>query len=245
MSGKKQGHGNNHKPAKNSPAEQRPKQQQNSKSPKGQATATQKPGSAKLWIAGVATIAAVIVIVVLMSGGSGGGSGKGASNAPADEAKYIGRLLPAGYAEPKPLKRAIYTSTIKQTDVTATDAGAQISVPVSEVTDKKIVSFAYNKPNSDPIPMLAYVKPSGKIFVGVNYCIPCKGQGQRIEPDQTLTCETCGTKRNLETQIGVSGACKLYPLDEIPSKIVGGNLVIDKAAMDSWTPQPLDRPVGG
>lgn len=93
--------------------------------------------------------------------------------------------------------------------------------------------------------MIAYAKPSGKLFVGMSYCPPCKGKGQRIEADGILTCETCGTKRNLETQVGISGNCKLYPLDEVPSKIVGDKIVVEKGVVEQWTPQPLDRPVGG
>lgn len=238
MSGKKHRSGGNRQPAK--------KQTANAQSQRSQAKsskATTKRGSKKLWVAAGVGVAAILAVVAFSSGLRGGAGS--ASGAPAEEAKYIGRLLPVGYQEPKPATRAIYTSAVQQTQVQTTDEGAAISIPLAAVTDKKIVSFSYQKQGGDAVPLIAYVKPSGKLFVGIDYCIPCKGVGQRIEPDLTLTCQTCGTKRHLETQIGVSGACKLYPLDEVPSKIAGDKLVVDKATLDAWTPQPLDRPIGG
>ena len=44
--------------------------------------------------------------------------------------------------------------------------------------------------------------------------------------------------------VGISGACKLYPLDELPAKVVGDKIVIEKSVLDGWTVQPVDRPVG-
>jgi nitrite reductase/ring-hydroxylating ferredoxin subunit len=113
------------------------------------------------------------------------------------------------------------------------------------VSANKIVSFEYAKSDAEKIPMVAYIRPSGKLFVGVSYCVPCKGTGQDIGSDGTLTCQTCGTKRDLESGVGISGACKLYPLDELPVKVQGDRVVVDKPALDNWTVQPTDRQIGG
>jgi hypothetical protein len=190
------------------------------------------------WIVAGVLVVAVAAGLVFASGGKGG-AGFGI---PSAEAKYMGRLLPAKYAEPSIAGAQTYTSAVKMTDLTVTDSGTQLSVPVAQVVSDKIVYFEYKKAGGDAIPLMAYVKPSGKLFVGVSYCPPCQGKGQRIESDGTLTCETCGTKRTLENGVGVSGACKLYPLDELPVSVTGGKIVLDKSALDSWTPQPLDRP---
>jgi len=239
MASKKQSAHKKAQPARKATGTQSAKKPQN-----GQRTGTPKHSNPKrLWIVAAIAAVAIVVVIVAVSGGSKGGPGT--AGAPAEEAKYMGRFLPAAYQEPKPLKRAIYTSTVSETKVQATDSGAELSIPLDQVTSAKIVSFEYQKQGSDPIPLIAYVKPSGKLFVGINFCPPCKGVGQRIEADQTLTCQTCGTKRHLETQIGVSGPCKLYPLDEMPSKIVGDKLVLEKSDLDAWTPQPLDRPTNG
>jgi nitrite reductase/ring-hydroxylating ferredoxin subunit len=208
------------------------------------------------WIAGaVALLAVVAIIAIVAGGGSKGAAAAGststasatassAGSVPADEQKYIGRLLPAGFTEAAVASASTYSSTYSSTDVTATQDKKQISVSVSDVVAKKIVYFEYKKAGSDPIPMVAYVKPSGKLFVGVGYCIPCKGTRQRIDADGTLTCESCGTKRDLETGVGISGTCRLYPLDEVPAKVSGGKIVVQDSVLDGWTAQPEDRPIG-
>jgi len=201
------------------------------------APAPKKTNSKTLLIAGAGVAILIVALVALANVKTGSG-------APPEEQKYIGRLLPAGYQEPKLGNLAVYPSTVKMTNVTAADAGKQISVPIKDIVSDKIVYWEYKKPGSAAIPMIAYLKVSGKVFVAVSFCPPCEGKGQRIEPDLTLTCETCGTKRNLESGVGISGACKLYPLDELPSKVVGGNLVLDKSVIDGWTPQPKDRKIG-
>lgn len=208
------------------------------------------------WIVGVVAVAAVVAVIVLASGGSRNATPAGAAGAvaaapapaggavPADEQRYIGRLLPAGFTEPSVAAASAYSSTIKATDVTPTQDKKQLTLALSDVVSDKIVYFEYKKADGDPIAMVAYVKPSGKLFVGVGYCIPCKGTRQRIESDGTLTCEACGTKRDLETGVGISGACKLYPLDEVPAKVAGGKIVLQDSVLDTWTAQPLDRKVG-
>ncbi len=201
------------------------------------------------WIA--IGVAAVIVVALLAI--STGGAQKGvvtatgsASTAGADpaEAKYIGRLLPAAYAEPKLADVTVYDGVTKMTELTATQTDTQISIPADKLLASKIVYFEYAKAGAKPLPMIAYVKPSGRVFVGVSYCPPCEGERQRIEADLTLTCESCGTKRNIETGVGISGACKLYPLDEVPATLAGGNITVDRATLDSWTAQPKDRAIG-
>lgn len=200
-----------------------------------------------LLIAGGVVVIAIVAALATSGGGgtgtSGAGGGWGKPTANADEAKYIGRLLPAGYAEPKVTDAFAYATATPMSDVAVQDEGAQIALPLADVVSKRNVVFEYPKAGK-PLPMIAYVKPSGSLFVAVSFCPPCEGERQRIEPDSTLTCESCGTKRDLETSVGISGSCKLYPLDEVPAKVVGDKIVVDKAVLDGWTPQPLDRKVG-
>jgi nitrite reductase/ring-hydroxylating ferredoxin subunit len=214
---------------------------------KGVATST--------WIAGAVALLGIVAAVAIIAGGgsqpAAGGltsttsaAASSAGGVPAEEQKYIGRLLPDGFTEAAVGSASAYSSTLKMSDVTATQDKKQISIPVSDVVSKKIAFFEYQRVGSEPIPMVAYVKPSGKLFVGVSYCIPCKGTRQRIEADGTLTCESCGTKRDLETGVGLSGACRLYPLDEIPAKVSGGKIVVEDSVLDQWTPQPKDRTIG-
>jgi hypothetical protein len=188
-------------------------------------------------------VVAVIAGIVAISASGSKGSGS-AGSASSEEQKYIGRLLPANYSEPKVADPQIYATTVKMTNLTGTQTAAGISIPVDQLVADKIALFEYKKPGADAIPLIAYIKPSGKLFVGVSYCPPCEGKGQRIEAGGTLVCETCGTVRTLESGVGVSGACKLYPLDELSATVADGKISVATSALDSWTPQPLDRPTG-
>lgn len=195
----------------------------------------------------VAAVVAVLALVGIMSASGKWGTGGATATAgiSPEEAKYLGRLLPKGYQGPKVAEVAVYSSTVNMTDITAKDEGRSISIPVGDVTSNKIVKFTYARSGGQAIPLLAYIKPSGKLFVAVSFCPPCEGEGQRIEPDGTLVCESCGTKRDLETSVGISGACKLYPLDELPVTVASDRISLDKAVLDTWTSQPKDRPIGG
>lgn len=216
---------------------------------------TKKGVSPATWIAVAAALVAVTAFIILASGGANGaatgaaatstaGAATTAGSVSPEEQKYIGRLLPASYAEPSVSDAAAYSTTLQMADVAVTQGKAQTSIPLADVVSSKIVFFQYQKPGGEQVPMIAYVKPSGKLFVGVSFCIPCKSTGQSIEGDGTLRCKACGTKRDAETGVGVSGACRLYPLDELPVKVTGGKIVIENAAIEQWTPQPLDRKVG-
>jgi hypothetical protein len=197
--------------------------------------------SNRTWIIAAVVVAAIVGLVILSGTGAQDGSGPTVTT---EEQSYIGRLLPTGYEPPQIGGVSLYTQTHAMSDATATQADGTVSIPTDSVRQDKIVRFAYTRADGASLPMLAYLKPSGELFVGVNYCPPCEGEGQRIEADGTLTCESCGTKRDLETNSGISGACRLYPLDEVPATIDGDSIRVDGAVLDAWMPQPLDRPVG-
>jgi nitrite reductase/ring-hydroxylating ferredoxin subunit len=194
------------------------------------------------WIVAAAGVVVVVLAIVFAGGGEKSAATAGV---PPEERKYMGRLLPAGYEEPKVSQPVVYDDAVPMAPVSAAQSGDSLSIPASELVSKRNVSFKYESAGGEPLAMIAYVKPSGKAFVGVSYCPPCKGEGQTIAADVTLTCDTCGTKRNLETGAGLNGPCKLYPLDELPAKVIGDRIVLLKADIDKWTPQPLDRRTGG
>ena len=216
------------------------------KSKSGSKTKKPEPAPARssknAWIIAAVAVAAVALFVIVSNGSSE--EPAGTSTASTQEQDYLGRFLPAGYEEPKVGSLALYSNAVTMSRVTPVQDAAGISIPLEQVVSSKIVNFDYQRADGQRLPMLAYVKPSGALFVGIDYCPPCEGEGQRIEADGTLTCETCGTKRDLETNSGIGGACKLYPLDEVPSTIVGDDIQVDGAVLDAWTAQPLDRPIG-
>lgn len=217
------------------------KKKSNSNSKKNSKPTPSKTRPKTLWIIGAVAVASVIALAIAVSGASMGD--QAATPASAEEG-YVGRFLPAGYEGPTVANRTLYTEPIAMTAVVASVSEEGLSVPVGDVVDSTIVRFDYQRADGKVLPMIAYVRPSGTLFAGVSYCPPCEGEGQRIEADGTLTCESCGTKRNLESNAGISGACKLYPLDEVPATVADGNILVETAVLDSWTAQPLDRPVG-
>lgn len=193
-------------------------------------------------------IGAVVVIVavgfLILSGGGKGANEAGALTPTPEEAKYIGRFLPEGYVEPKIGDGGPVTADIPMTPVEAKVSEAGLSIPVSEVTSKRNVGFTYTKADGTPVAMIAFMKPSGKLSVAVSFCVPCKGTSHTMTTDGALTCDACGTKRDIETGVGISGACKLYPMDEMPVTVDGDNITIEKSVLENWTEQPTDRKVG-
>jgi hypothetical protein len=211
----------------------------------GGAKPVQKGGASGKKSSNPLFVGTAVVLVVLVAAVWFVTSGHKTATAsiPADEAKYIGRLLPSGYQEPKVAGAQSYSGTVRATQLQAVANGGGVSIPVAQLAADKIVQFDFKRSDGQQLPLIAYVKPSGKAFVGVDYCIPCQGVGQRFE-NGVLTCNTCGTTRDIETGAGLTGACRLYPLDEVPATVSGGKLTIDASVLNSWQPQPKDRQVG-
>jgi len=201
-------------------------------------------GNARILMVVVAVAIVGIIVAVNLAGGESQTGDGGARQPSAEEAPYIGRFLPANYTAPVVAEPTAYTSTIEMAELTAVLSETQVTIPLSQVKGAKIALAQYAPEGQAPLPLIAYVKPSGGLFVGVSFCAPCQGEWQTIQADGTLTCNACGTKRDLESQAGISGSCKLYPIDELPVSVEGDTIIIDRAAVDSWTPQPLDREVG-
>ncbi|MCL6472699.1 MAG: DUF2318 domain-containing protein [Firmicutes bacterium] len=190
---------------------------------------------------------AAAVLLVIVAGFLYAGSKNKAATGQVDprEAKYIGRYLTQGFAPAKLTEPIKYDKTIEPLDIKPEVKDGKVLINVGDVISSRMVYFEYTRPSDNQvIPMLAYIKPSGRLFTGVSLCPPCQAKKQHFESDNLLTCNSCGTKRDPETQAGISGACKLYPLDEMPHKLVGDKIEIAEADLAKWTPQPLDRPVG-
>lgn len=133
----------------------------------------------------------------------------------------------------------------KMTTIDATVDGGVISIPLDIIMKKKIVNFDYPKKQipsgtgTEPLSLMAYITPSGKLFTGTSYCPPCRSKIHDITADGSLTCKTCGTKRDLETLKGISGGCINYPPDELPAKIKNGKVMIEESVLEDWKTKPL------
>lgn len=202
----------------------------------------------------VGVVVAVVVIGVgafaMFSGGNGSGTGTGQQGGGVDINKYLTRFLPSSYQEPSISSAVDYAQqpSIDMADVQNNVANGFMEISLSDIKNKKLILTKYEKKQvssnagTTGLPVMAYIKPSGKLFVAVSFCPPCQGIKHTIQPDGTLTCNTCGTKRDLESQEGLSGACKLYPPDELPVEIKGDKVLISQEVLDNWEAQPGDRP---
>lgn len=112
---------------------------------------------------------------------------------------------------------------IKATWLTPQIAGDVVSIPVSKVTEKKIVHFSVNIPNGE-IAFMAY--QLGKdVHVRSNICPPCRSIGFSLQKD-TLVCDSCGTTFEAKTGDGISGGCVNFPKASVPYQIKDGSLIM-------------------
>lgn len=200
-------------------------------------------------------VAAIIGLGVLVLGGFIFFGGSKSSEA------FVGkeiseRYLTENYEIKKVTDPVDYTTggSIQMTDIANEVNGDSLEFKLSDVIKNKIVLTKYEEKQVDSnvgttgLPIMAWITPAGKMEVAVSFCPPCNGIKHSIESDGTLTCATCGTKRDPETDAGISGACRLYPSDKLPVTVEGDTIKISKSVLDSWTPQEIDtvnRPVGG
>ena len=121
------------------------------------------------------------------------------------------------------------------TDIQAKVEKGKISIPLSEVMEKKMVRFEYQA-NGVSVPLLSYITQSGRVVTAVSMCEPCRSTRFHIK-DKSIVCNACYTEWNLETLQGIKGGCLNYPPDVIPSTIEKGWIQIDEKIITQWKPR--------
>lgn len=124
--------------------------------------------------------------------------------------------------------------------------GANATFAVADVQKSTLVSMKYPRKSPLPgnwqditggtIPLISYVAPSGNLVVATSFCEPCKSTSFHIEGN-TLVCNTCFTKWDLNTLQGVSGGCTAFPPQALTVQNQNGTIVVPTAALESWTPR--------
>lgn len=129
---------------------------------------------------------------------------------------------------------------IPMTPVPAAVRGGTLEISLDAVKEKKMVSFAYGKYGKQgqqrPLPLMAYIAPSGKLITAVSMCEPCRSTKFHIDGER-LSCNTCGTKWELENLHGIEGGCLKYPPEVIAHTIRGNKILIKEADILSWKPR--------
>jgi uncharacterized membrane protein len=139
-------------------------------------------------------------------------------------------------SQPKVSGKVDYAGqTVRMTDIQAKVEKGKISIPLSEVLEKKMVRFEYQA-NGVSVPLLSYITQSGRIVTAVSMCEPCRSTRFHIQ-GKTLVCNACYTEWDLENLKGIKGGCLNYPPDVIPSKIEKDRIQIDEKTVLDWKPR--------
>jgi hypothetical protein len=139
-------------------------------------------------------------------------------------------------SQPKVTGKVDYSGQkVQMVDIQAKAEKGKISIPLSEVLEKRMVRFEYEG-KGVKIPLLAYITQSGKVVTAVSMCEPCRSTRFHIQ-GKTLVCNACYTTWNLETLKGVKGGCLNYPPDIIPSTVEKGRIQIDEKVVTQWKPR--------
>lgn len=139
-------------------------------------------------------------------------------------------------SQPKVTGKVDYSGQkIQMVDIQAKAEKGKISIPLSEVLEKRMVRFEYEG-EGIKIPLLAYITQSGKVVTAVSMCEPCRSTRFHIQ-EKTLVCNACYTMWNLESLKGIKGGCLNYPPDVIPSTVENGQIKIDEEVVTQWKPR--------
>lgn len=141
----------------------------------------------------------------------------------------------------------------KDSESPAKQTADGISFPVAALTKNYIIGITYKRKKPMPwgyqqaaggdiLPLLAYIAPSGRLVVATSFCEPCRSRTFHFEGNQ-LVCDTCYTRWDLNTLLGVSGGCTLYPPEEVKAEVRGDQIFMPKADLEAWIPRGYDNQV--
>lgn len=105
----------------------------------------------------------------------------------------------------------------------------KLDAPVESFTylGREIILTSYR--GGEYLPLVIIETPKGKTFSGVRTCEPCNGFSFHILDGKYLSCDTCGTRWDIETLQGISGGCMNYPPPKLTTGLLNG-IVIEAGA---------------
>lgn len=120
---------------------------------------------------------------------------------------------------------------LQMASILPTIKNGKISIPLNALKENKFVAFDYNS-----LPLLAYISNEGKLVTAVSMCEPCNSTKFHIK-GESLICNSCGTKWELNDLSEISGACGDFPPDVIPSVVRDNEVQIDESVVGRWRPR--------
>ena len=111
----------------------------------------------------------------------------------------------------------------------------QVRIPLAELERSSIVYFELENDQGTLVPLMAYITPSGRLFMGSSMCEPCGGRTFSLA-GETLVCDTCRTTYTIEDHQFISGAiaCGSFPPDNMNGIVVDGMAVIELQEVLDW-----------
>lgn len=133
----------------------------------------------------------------------------------AEPRSYIGRVVPAMVIKP----------VISE---------GKIAIRLADVLQWQIVRFELTNDASQPVPMMAYITTSGRLYVGCGICA-CGGCDFSLA-GQALVCDSCRSTYHIENQKYLSGAasCAKYPPQAMKSVVIDDLIVINQTEVLNW-----------
>lgn len=141
----------------------------------------------------------------------------------------------AYFGEPVTTERSYLGRFVSMTAIEPLVEEGQIKFPLADLERYSIVSFSEKNDQGTVVPLMAYITPTGRLFVGSSMCEPCRGQTFSLA-GETLFCDTCRTTYTIEDHQFISGAvtCGSFPPVNMNGTVVDGMVVIDLQEVLNW-----------
>ncbi len=143
---------------------------------------------------------------------------------------YFGEVV----AEPRSYEGRIR----KMTELVPELNGERIELPFHKIDRHDIVYFEIENENGFAVPVMAYITPTGRLFVGVSLCEGCGGRRYALAGD-TLLSENCRTIFKIEDHRFIRGSrrCRDYPPQLLDWSLEEDTLVIPREEVLGWQPR--------
>ncbi|MGB2867076.1 MAG: Fe-S-containing protein [Bacteroidota bacterium] len=120
---------------------------------------------------------------------------------------------------------------IPSSPVQARIEGPFLIISLKEVAEKRIVRF-YDPTNQQPVPILAYITPSGRLVTAMSLSENCRSTDFYLE-GENIHCANCPSYWNASSLEAYACCQKFYP-DPIPSTVLGDEVRIELSKVRSW-----------
>ncbi len=120
---------------------------------------------------------------------------------------------------------------IMSNKINAVIDGNDIVFPLDVVTNYRIVRLD-DPEGKQTVPVIAYITPRGKVVTAMSISESCRSNDFYLEGN-TIHCANCPSYWNMESMEAYACCQKYYP-EPIPSKVIDGQIHIDKNIVQNW-----------